>query len=120
MSPSIWDDPDVKKAAEGGDYARFTEIGDTVSGTISKLSKRDFDGRTAVEVEFADGQKATFGQVLMLRDLYVHQPLVGDELTVTMADVEKRGAKTLKMFRGQIVRADGSVVTFDQTRSTTS
>ena len=112
---SIWDDPDIKKAAEGGDYAKFNDVGDCVSGTISKMSKRDFDGRPAVEMEFADGQKATFGQMLMLRDLFVYQPAVGDQLTVTLADVEKRGAKTLKKFRGEIIRADGSVETFDQT-----
>ena len=110
--PGFWDDPDIKKAAEGGDYAKFLEIGDTVSGRIRKLGKRDFDGRTTIEVEFEDGLKTTFGQWLMVRDLF--QPVEGDQLTVTLVDVSKNGAKTTKIFQGEIVRADGSVETFDQ------
>lgn len=114
--PGFWDDPDIKKAAEGGEYTKFTDIGDSVSGTIRKLSKRDFDGRTAIEVEMDDDRKVTFGQVLMLRDLYVLQPGPGDTLTVTLAEVQKKGAKTLKMFTGEVVRAgSGDVETFDQT-----
>lgn len=113
--PGFYDDPDIKKAAEGGDYAKLIEVGDTFSGTIAKLTKRDFDGRTAIEVEMDDQRKCTFGQVLMLRDLYVIQPGPGDQLTVTLADIQKRGAKTLKMFRGEVVRVNGEVETFDQT-----
>lgn len=113
--PGFYDDPDIKKAAEGGEYAKFVEVGDTISGTINKLTKRDFDGRTAIEVEMDGERKVTFGQVLMLRDLYVLQPEVGDTLTVTLAEVQKRGAKTLKMFRGEITRVNGDVETFDQT-----
>lgn len=113
---SFWDDPDLKKAAEGGDYIRFVDVGDTASGLITKLEKRDFDGRTAIEVSFDDERKVTFGQVLMVRELYGLQPTKGDTLTVTLADVEKKGAKTLKLFRGELVRADGTTETFDQTR----
>jgi hypothetical protein len=114
---NFWDDPELKKAAEGGEYTKFLEIGDTVTGTIAKLTKRDFDGRTAVEVTFDDERKATFGQVLMLRELYVLQPKPGDQLTVTLAEVEKKGAKTLKLFKGELVHADGSPPdTFDQTK----
>lgn len=112
---NFWSDPDIKKAAEGGEYVKFTDVGDTVSGTIAKLTKRDFDGRTAIEVEFDDATKVTFGQVLMLRDLYVLQPLPEEQLTVTLAKVEKRGAKTLKMFKVELIRVDGSVETIDQT-----
>jgi len=112
---NFWEDPDIKKAAEGGDYVKFINVGDSVSGTIRNLTKRDFDGRTAIEVEFEDETKVTFGQTLMLRELYVMQPIKGDQLTATLADVKKNGAKTLKLFRGEIVRADGKVETFDQT-----
>jgi hypothetical protein len=113
---NFWDDPELKKAAEGGEYTKFTDIGDTVTGTIKSLTKRDFDGRTAVEITFDDDRKVTFGQVLMLRELYVLQPKAGDQLTATLAEVDKKGAKTLKLFRGEVVRADGEVETFDQTR----
>jgi hypothetical protein len=53
--------------------------------------------------------------VLMLRDLYVLQPVPGDTLTVTLAEVQKKGAKTLKMFKGEITRSNGEVEVFDQT-----
>ena len=113
--PGFWDDPEIKKAAEGGDYAKFMAVGDSVSGTVKDLEKRDFDGRTAVEVTFDDGRKATFGQVLMLRELYALLPVAGDVLTVTLVETEKKGAKTLKLFRGQVERPDGTVETFDHT-----
>lgn len=113
-NPSFWEDPDIQKAATGGDYTKFVNVGDSVSGRIKSLTKRDFDGRTAVEVEFEDGMKSTFGQVLMLRDLYVLQPGAGEDLTVTLAKIDKRGAKTLKMFRIELIRYDGSVEAIDQ------
>ena len=65
--PGFWDDPEIKKAAESGAYGKFTDVGDTVAGTIVDMKKKDFDGRTAIEVEFDDETKVTFGQVLMLR-----------------------------------------------------
>jgi hypothetical protein len=113
--PGFWDDPELKKAAEGGDYTKFVDLGDTAAGTIKTMKKKDFDGRTAVEVEFDDETKVTFGQVLMLRDLFAFQPVPGDHISVTLANVEKKGAKTLKLFRGTITRANGSVEEFDQT-----
>ena len=113
--PGFWDDPDIKKAAEGGAYAKLINVGDTVSGVIRKLSKRDFDGRTAIEMEFDDETKFTAGQVLLLRDLYVLAPVIGEQLTVTLADVRKNAAKTLKLFRLELVRLDGEVVKIDQT-----
>jgi hypothetical protein len=115
--PGFYDDPDIKKAAEGGDYVKFLNPGDSVSGTIRKLTKRDFDGRTAIEIEFDDETKATFGQVLMLRDLYVLQPEPGDTLTVTLVDTKKNGAKTLKLFKGEVTHANGEVEEFDHTAS---
>jgi len=114
---SFWEDPDIQKAATGGEFVKFVNIGDCVSGKIRKLNKRDFDGRTAVEVEFDDDVKAPFGQVLMLRDLYVLQPVPGEDLTVTLAKIEKRGAKTLKMFRVELIRLDGTPEVIDQSAS---
>jgi hypothetical protein len=117
--PGFWDDPDIKKAAESGAYGKFVEVGDTVAGTIADMKKVEFPGvngpRTAVEVEFDDETKCTFGQVLMMRDLFVYQPNKGDHLSVTLANVQKNGAKTLKLFKGTITRANGEVQNFDQT-----
>jgi len=115
--PGFWDDPELKKAAEGPDYFKFTDVGDTITGTIKEMHKRDFDGRAAVEVTFDDDRKVTFGQTLMLRELFVLQPEVGDQITATLAQVDKKGAKTLKLFTGEIVRKDsGRTETFDQTK----
>jgi hypothetical protein len=113
--PGFWDDPDIKKAAEGGDWVKFTDVGDSVSGVIRNLHKKDFEGRTAVELEFEDDVKVTFGQVLMMRDLYILQPVPGEQLTVTLAQIQKRGAKTLKMFRIELIRLDGETEKIDQT-----
>jgi hypothetical protein len=113
----FWDDPELKKAAEGGDFFKFDKVGDSLSGTVQSMLKKDFDGRTAVELALDGDRKVTLGQVLMLRELYVLRPEKGDQITITLANVEKKGAKTLKMFRGEIVReGSGEVVTFDQTK----
>jgi hypothetical protein len=52
----------------------------------------------------------------MLRQLYILQPTPGDQLTVTLSAVDKKGAKTLKLFTGKIVRPNGDVEEFDQTK----
>ena len=116
--PGFWDDPELKKAAEQGEYAKFNDVGDAVSGVIAKLSKRDFDGRPAIEVEFEDGTKVTFGQVLMMRELYAIQPTPGDHIEVTLVEVSKKGAKTTKLFKGEVTRKDGTTERFDHTSKT--
>lgn len=116
--PGFWDDPQLKQAAEQGEFAKFNEVGDTVAGTIKTLAKRDFDGRTAVEVEYDDGRKCTYGQVLMLRELFAIQPLAGEYMEVTLADVVKKGAKTTKLFKGFVDRKDGTRESFDHTSKT--
>ena len=113
--PGFWDDDEIKKAAEGAGYTKLTDIGDTVSGAVRSLNKRKFDDRTAIEITFEDDTKFTAGQVLLLRDLYVLQPTPGDQLTITLADIEKRGPKTLKLFKVEVVRPNGTVDIIDQT-----
>jgi hypothetical protein len=39
----------------------------------------------------------------------------GDELSIVLADIERRAVKTLKRFRIAVTRADGAVATVDQT-----
>ena len=116
---SFWDDPDIKKAAEGGGYHKLVNPGDTVAGTIKALKKQSFDNgdRTAIEIEYEDESKFTAGQVLLLRDLYVLQPVKGEHLTITLADIQKRQAKTLKLFRIELVRLNGETESIDQTES---
>jgi hypothetical protein len=114
---SFWDDDEIRDAAEGGGkFIKMETIGDTCSGTIKSLDKeKDPWDRLAIKVEFEDGRVASFAQVVMVRDLFLFQPMPGETLTVTLAHIQKNGAKTLKLFRGEITRLDGSVEKFDQT-----
>ena len=116
---SFWDDEEVQKAASSGSYHRFVDVGDVTEGEIAELGKRVFDEgkaseRTAIEITFVDESKLTAGQVKLMQTLVELRPRVGDKLRIELAEIEKRGAKTLKHF---IVTVDGidGVVTIDQT-----
>lgn len=113
--PGFWDDDEIRKAAEGGQYVKLTEVGDTVEGEIVNLRKRAFDDRTAIEITFDDDRMFTVGQVLLLRTMYELQPVNGETLRVVLADIEKRGTKTMKLFRVELTRLDGSVEKVDHT-----
>jgi hypothetical protein len=105
----FWDDIEPP----GSDYVRFDDVGDGVEGTIAKLTKRDFDGRTAVEVELEDERKITVGQTMLLRTFVEQAPDVGTKITIVLDEIERRGAKTLKRFRGEFVFPNGEVYKFD-------
>ena len=97
---SIWDDPEVITT---GDYIRFENIGDTVTGAIAAVKKHTFDdGKVVPQIilDTDDGEKiVTAGQVRLKAALAEKRPGVGDQLTITLSDVEKRaGGKTLKHF----------------------
>lgn len=114
---SFWDDDEIKGAAEGGKFIKFDAVGDTATGTISELGKeRDPWDRVAIRIKFEDGRIVNFAQQGMLHDLFMLQPVIGETLTATLADVVKNGAKTTKNFRGELIRLDGSVEKFDQTK----
>jgi hypothetical protein len=111
----FWDDPSVKPST--GEYMKFENVGDSVSGTVSHLGKRTFDdNRVAVEIRFAeDGvPTVTAGQVMLQKALYGFKPVVGDTLSIELAAVQKKGSKTLKLFRVAIARPDGSTDKVDQ------
>jgi hypothetical protein len=120
---SFWDDDEVRKAAEGGQYIKLEQVGDTAEGTIAEDPvKRKFPAqqkgdpdRTAVELVFDDGRRFTIGQVLLLRTMFELRPEQGDHVKVVLADVEKRGARTLKLFRVELTRVDGTVEKIDHT-----
>lgn len=120
----FWDDPSVRPAASS--YMKFEVVGDHIAGTIAKLSKRVFNAgtpeeRVAPEFTFVQPEdddeipSMTAGQVLLQQALWELRPVIGDHLDVTLARVEKRGAKTLKRFKIILTRKDGSVETIDQT-----
>jgi hypothetical protein len=116
----FWDDPSVRP--ESNSYKKFESVGDTVSGKIAKLQKRVFnagtaDERTAPEFIFVDEDTPTMtaGQVLLQQALFELRPGIGDDLTVTLAAIEKKGTKTLKRWKVELVRQDGEKQQIDQT-----
>lgn len=104
---SVWDDPEMRIAS---DYAKFEAIGDTVSGTVTGVYAHRFDDGKVVPkimLDTADGEIAlTAGQVRLKAALSEKRPEVGDNLTVTLTEIEKRaGGKTLKHFDVDVVKS---------------
>jgi hypothetical protein len=107
---SIWDDPELAVVNE---YAKFEAIGDRVSGNITGVFAHRFDDGKVVPkimLETDDGEIAlTAGQVRLKAALAEQRPEVGDNLTVTLTEIEKRaGGKTLKHFDVVVVRGKGA------------
>lgn len=104
---SVWDDPEMRTAS---DYASFNEVGDTVSGTVTGVFAHRFDDGKVVPkimLDTSDGEIAlTAGQVRLKAELSEKRPEVGDTLTVTLTEIEKRaGGKTLKHFDVVVVKS---------------
>ena len=103
---SVWDDPEMRTAS---DYASFNEVGDSVSGIVTGVFAHRFDDGKVVPkimLDTADGEIAlTAGQVRLKAELSEKRPEVGDTLTVTLTEIEKRaGGKTLKHFDDVVVK----------------
>lgn len=104
---SVWDDPDLRV---GGEFVKFENVGDTVSGTVNAVRAHRFDdGSVAPQVLLTtdDGEERTVtaGQVRLKAELAAQRPEPGDHITITHTDVEKRsGGKTLKHFTVQVTR----------------
>jgi hypothetical protein len=97
---SFWDDPEL---VVNDDFIKFETVGDTVTGTIIAVRKHTFDdGKVAAQIilDTPDGEKTiSAGQVKLKAALAEKRPSVGDLLTVTLTEIEKRsGGKTLKHF----------------------
>ena len=97
---SIWDDNDLSVS---NDYITFDQPGDTVTGTITGIRKHTWaDGSACPQISITvDGEEKTLtaGQIRLKALLGEKRPNVGDTITVTLTDVEKRaGGKTLKIF----------------------
>jgi len=112
---TFWDDPEVERAAAAGSYHALKNEGDVAEGVIAELGMRTFDEgkaneRQAIEITFADGSILTAGQVKLMGSLVEMRPDVGDYLTVELARIEARGAKTLKHFKITVsnARANGT------------
>jgi hypothetical protein len=98
---AFWDD---KEMFDSGEFVKFENVGDTISGTITAIRKHMFDdGKVVPQISITtiDGvdRIVTAGQIRLKAALAEKRPGVGDLLTITLADIEKRsGGKTLKHF----------------------
>ena len=104
---SVWDDPEMRIAS---DYVSFNEVGDSVTGVVTGVYAHRFDDGKVVPkimLDTTDGEVAlTAGQVRLKAALSEQRPEVGDNLTVTMTEIEKRaGGKTLKHFDVKVVKS---------------
>lgn len=101
----FWDDPDLRA---GGEYKKFDNVGDTVTGQIVNIKKHVFDdGKVAPQLLLAlqDGTETTVsaGQIRLKIKLNELQPTPGDWIKITLTNVEKRAmGKTLKDFDVQV------------------
>lgn len=105
---SIWDDPTIKT---NDSFVKFDTVGDRVSGTVTAIGRHTWDdGKVSAQISLNcdDGEERTLtaGQVRLKAALVEQRPEVGDHLTVTYTQQEKRaGGKTLKHFDVAVRRA---------------
>lgn len=105
MTTSIWDNPEMKV---GGDYIKFENVGDTITGKVLSVGAHRWDdGSVSPQVLLMtdDGEEKTItaGQIRLKAALAEQRPEVGDTLTVTYTELEKRaGGKTLKHFEVKV------------------
>lgn len=100
----IWNDPDL---AVGGEYVKFDNVGDTVTGVVRAIRKHVWDdGSVSPQLLLdCDGEERTVtaGQVRLKVALAENRPQPGQTITITLSDIEKRsGGKTLKHFDVQV------------------
>lgn len=110
---SIWDDPELRSSS---DYVKFENVGDTVTGAVLSVRAHRFDdGKVVPQIllDTVDGERTlTAGQVRLKAMLAEKRPEVGDSLSVTLTNVEKRaGGKTLKDFEVVVQRGAGAAPT---------
>jgi len=108
---SMWDDPELRS---GGEFVKFENPGDKVSGVINAIKKHRFDDGNVVPqiyltTDEGDERTLTAGQVRLKAALAEQRPEVGDHLSVTFERQEKRaGGKTLKHFAVSVRRGAGA------------
>lgn len=109
---SVWDDPDLRV---GGEFVKFENVGDTISGTVNAVRAHRFDdGSVAPQIllttDAGEERTVTAGQVRLKAELATQRPEPGDHVAITHTEVEKRsGGKTLKHFTVQVNRGGSSL-----------
>ena len=106
---SIWDDPELHVS---DDYVKFETPGDTITGTITALRIHRFDDKPVPQIVIrtpeGHDRTVTGGQARLKALLTEKRPDVGDTITITMTNVEKRaGGKTLKHFEVEVGKGTG-------------
>lgn len=105
MTSSVWDDPDLRV---GGEFVKFENVGDSISGTVNAVRAHRFDdGSVAPQIllttDAGEERTVTAGQVRLKAELATQRPEPGDHVTITHTEVEKRsGGKTLKHFKVEV------------------
>lgn len=108
---SIWDDPELRT---GGEYVRFDQPGDTITGKIvAQRTHRFDDGKLVPQIILDCGDEGertlTAGQIRLKAELAALRPTNGDTLTVTLTQIERRaGGKELKHFDVSVNGASAS------------
>lgn len=111
MTTSIWDNPELRV---GGEFVKFDNVGDSISGTINAIRAHKFDdGSVAPQILLVtdDGEERTVtaGQIRLKTALAEQRPEAGDHITITFTQEEKRsGGKTLKHFDVTVTRGTGA------------
>lgn len=97
---SIWDEPEFR---DGGEYVKFENVGDTITGTIVAIRAMTWEDGTKSPQIILDCEgierTVTAGQVRLKAALAEKRPEAGDFISITFTSLEKRsGGKTLKHF----------------------
>lgn len=100
MTGFDWNDPDL---AINDDFVKFESVGDTVTGEILNIRKHVFDDGKVVPqliLKTDTGERTvSAGQVRLKAALAEKRPGIGQTVTITLTEIEKRsGGKTLKHF----------------------
>lgn len=111
---SIWDDPSLQV---GGNYVKFENVGDSVQGELLSVGIHKWaDGSVSPQLIIRtdeigeNGDKVektvTAGQIRLKAELADKKPEAGDQIRITLTDIEKRqGGKTLKIFEVLVKKA---------------
>lgn len=108
---SVWDNPDLRPS---GEFVKFDNIGDEISGVITAIRPHRFDdGSVAPQVLLTtdDGEERTVtaGQIRLKTELATQRPEAGDHIHIKLTQEEKRsGGKTLKHFAVVINQGRGA------------
>jgi hypothetical protein len=83
-----WDD-----FSSGGDFVKFENVGDTVTGTITAIrGGTDFNGNPCpvIDLDTADGARTvTCAQANLKAQIVAKRPTVGSSITITYAKQTK-------------------------------